>query len=117
MLQLSFSLLGKYPIGLGGFNLFPLIGADYNLVLSAKDKDGNSADDAGDLSQIGLLAGLGLDFPFSSALFLRAEALFHFRLANKFMNDLVDGAKSPGISVDPAYGMGPRVKIGIGYRF
>ena len=39
-LQLGFTLLGKYPIGLGGFAIFPLLGADYNLVLSFKNKDG-----------------------------------------------------------------------------
>jgi len=78
-------------------------------------------DKPGDWSQIGFLAGLGLDLPFSSALFLRAEALFHLRLPSKFMSDLVDKNKATfnnyGGSIDTTFGMGPRVKIGIGYRF
>jgi hypothetical protein len=119
-LQLGFTLLGKYPIALGGFSLFPLLGADYNLVLSYKDKNGNSWDKPGDISQIGLLAGLGLDFPFSSALFLRAEAMFHFRFPSKNAKDTVaifNAGYAGFASLDETYGMGPRIQIGVGYRF
>jgi opacity protein-like surface antigen len=116
-LQLGLTLLGKYPIGLGGFTLFPLVGADYNMVLSGKDKDGHSYDDAGDLSQFGLLAGAGLDFPFSDAFFLRAEALFHLRFPSKVIKDAADANKTSGVSVDTTLGIGPRIKIGLGYRF
>jgi len=110
VLQVGFSLLGKYPIGVGGFNIFPLLGADYNMVLSYKNKDGQSVDKPGDYSQIGFLGGLGLDLPFSRSLFLRAEALFHLRLPMKAVKDLV------GSGVDLTYGMGPRIKVGLGYK-
>jgi len=116
-LQLGFTLLGKYPIGLGSFTLFPLLGADYNIVLSYKNKYGNY-DKHMDLSQFGLLAGAGLDFPFGSALFLRAEALFHFRFFDKLTNDAIKGFDtSYGGSLDKKYGMGPRIQIGLGYKF
>jgi len=115
-IQLGFSLLGKYPIGMGGFTVFPLLGADYNMMLSLKDNKGNPQKDPGDWSQLGLLAGAGLDYPLSGALFLRAEALFHLRLASKFVTDTVNSTKKPGINVDTNLGVGPRIKIGIGYK-
>jgi len=110
-LQLGFTLLGKYPIGLGGFTLFPLLGADYNLVLSVKNKDGSSESKPGEYSQFGLLAGAGLDFPLTSALYLRGEALFHLRFASKLMTDIASSGDSTTL------GMGPRIKIGVGYKF
>jgi opacity protein-like surface antigen len=111
-LQLGFTLLGKYPIDWNGFTLFPLLGADYNLVLSSKDKNGKPEDNPGDNSQFGILAGAGLDYPLSSALFLRGEALFHLRLPSK---DAKDAAKQSG--GDTTFGMGPRIKVGVGYKF
>jgi len=118
-LQLGFSLLGKYPINLGGFDIFPLLGVNYNVVLSAWDKNGNTEKDGSDLSQLGFLAGAGLDFPFSGGLFLRAEALFQLRLASKFMHDIVEDFKPlpSGLSADATLGVGPRIKVGVGYKF
>jgi hypothetical protein len=113
MLQLGFTLLGKYPLSLTGlpFTLFPLLGVDYNLALSVKDKDGYSEDHPGDFSQFGILAGAGLDFPLTNALYLKGEVLFHFRFASKQMKD-----SAAGIGGDTTFGMGPRIKIGVGYR-
>jgi outer membrane protein W len=118
-LQLGFTLLGKFPIGLGGFTLFPLLGADYNIVLSYKNQNGNYGKHM-DLSQFGLLGGVGFDFPFSKALFLRAEAMFHFRFFDKLTNDAIKSFETVAGgygSLDKKYGMGPRIQIGLGYRF
>jgi len=115
-LQLGFSLLGKYPIKLGGFTIFPLLGFNYNIVLSAWDKNGKPDDD--DLSQFGFLAGAGLDFPFTDALFLRAEALFQLRLAGKSQHDAAeDLKKATPYDVNTTLGLGPRIKVGVGYKF
>jgi len=117
-LQLGFTLLGKYPIGLGGFTIFPLLGADYNLVLSQRDKAGNSYDRAGESNQFGLLGGVGFDFSFSSALFLRAEAMFHLRFPSKIWKDIAATTSAGGYhDFKATYGMGPNIKIGLGYRF
>ena len=113
-LQFAFSLLGKYPFRLGSITLFPLIGFDYNIVTSALDGDI-------DLSQFGFLGGLGLDFNLNDHLFLRGEAMFHLRLASKAMKDFEDiiPILSEGIPLDTktTLGVGPRIKLGIGYRF
>jgi len=124
-LQLGFTLLGKYPldfINLGSFTLFPLLGFDYNLVLSVNDKSGGSFGNPGDFNQFGLLVGAGADYalPFSDALFLRAEVLFHLRFSSKFANDGADAYRNEHSylnSVNPTLGLGPRIKIGVGYKF
>jgi len=116
-LQLAFTLLGKYPIGLGGFTLFPLLGADYNMVLSMWDKNA-SYKKTMDNNQFGLLGGVGFDILFSSALFLRAEAMFHLRFPSKLWRDMAATTSAGGYhDFKATYGMGPNIKIGLGYKF
>jgi opacity protein-like surface antigen len=118
-IQLGFTVLGKYPFDLGGFTVFPLFGLGYNAVLSLS-YDGNSLDDPGDYSQFGLMFGGGLDYFFSDALFLRAELLFNIRFASTAQDDVVSLYKlfyGSDTTVDSTWGMGPRVKVGVGYRF
>jgi len=123
-LQLGFTLLGKYPIDLGNFTIFPLLGADYNMVLSGGEELPSHyfTKNPGDRNQFGFLAGAGLDYPlpFSDALFLRAEVLFHLRFPSKASKDSAEhyvnndvGRHLNGMN----FGMGPRIKISVGYRF
>jgi len=120
-LQLELSIFGKFPINLGKIILFPMAGAGFNMVLSAKDKNGNSLYEGNysssapalkDYSQFGLLAGVGFDVPFTARLFLRTEALFHFRFPNRLTKDLAEKE-----IFNTTYGVGPRIKVGIGYMF
>jgi hypothetical protein len=132
VLSLGFSGLFKYPLDLGALNLFPLIGADYNMVLSGKSKIGDTweswKDGEGDdkstvagNSQLGILGGVGFDFPFSDTLFLRFEGLFHYRLASanettaKNAYNLL-AAIDPDFSYDIKNGLGARAKLGIGFK-
>ena len=108
--QLDFTILGKYPINLGAFTIFPLLGVSYNMVLS-HTMNGESNNSPGDLNQFGILGGAGLDFGLTDSLYLRGEALFHLRFASK---DMSDGAIN-GFST--TLGMGPRVRVAVGYRF
>ncbi|MCL1814617.1 MAG: hypothetical protein FWG27_02185 [Treponema sp.] len=114
VLQLGFSLLGKYPIELGPVTVFPLLGASYNMVLSAKDDDGDKIDDPMDFSQFGLLAGGGVDYDLTDSLYLRGEVLFQLRFASKTMKDMADFF---GGDFKTTLGMGPVIKIAVGYRF
>jgi hypothetical protein len=119
-MQFGFSLLGKYPVNMGNFTIFPLIGVDYNRVLSVntvvKDKDGKEivneeANDPGDMSQLGILAGIGGDIKLNGPLFVRLEGLLHIRLPAKvYKDDIEDGTKA-------TLGFGPQIKIAIGYKF
>ena len=112
--QFGFTLLGKIPIELGGFVLFPAFGIGYNSVLSATDEDGATYSDAADLSQFGLLLGAGADFPLGDGLFLRAEALCNIRLPSKVMVDLLDYLKP--LADKTTVGLGPCIKVGMGFK-
>jgi len=114
--QLGFTLLGKYPIKLGSITFFPLLGINYNMVVSASDADGNSIDDAMDLSQFGIQTGVGLDFNLTESLYFRAEGLFQFRFANKWQDTGVDSYKALGLDAKTTLGMGPVFKVAIGYK-
>jgi len=118
MLQLGFTLLGKYPFKLKAVTLYPLLGINYNLVVSAKDKAGNKADKPGDLNQFGIQLGGGVDYYLTEALFIRGEILFQLRFASKYQDDQVKVVKAQyGISPDTTVGMGPVIKAAVGYKF
>jgi len=109
-LQLGFTILGKFPIGLGGITISPLMGGNYNMLLSATDPSGSYFGKLKENNQLGLLAGVGLDFNFSRAIFLRTETMFSFRFPSKaFKNEAVGGTKA-------TFGMSPRIKIGVGFK-
>ena len=121
--QFGFSLLGKYPLfNTGSISVFPLIGFDYALVLSAKDRESGDKWEKGDIpykgfspshfSQFGLLAGAGFDFDLSGKLFIRGEALLHMRFSNKFIRELNKDADKTKATL----GFGPQIKLGVGYR-
>jgi len=118
VMQVGASILGKYPFGFGKVTFFPLIGASYNAVLTAKDKDGSDyydslAESNKYLSQFGLLGGAGIDIDLTRSAFLRIEAMYHIRFANKETKNLADSNPDAYTTL----GKGPRAKIGIGYRF
>ncbi|MCL2265892.1 MAG: outer membrane beta-barrel protein [Treponema sp.] len=115
VMQLGISALGKYPIEIGSFTLFPLVGVEYNMVLSGKfhnyKKDIPNTK-AMDFSQFGILAGAGVNYPIMRNLYIRGEVLVNIRFASKFNKDyadIVDGKTT--------LGFGPRVKVGVGYSF
>ena len=121
LMQLGFSLLGKYPIDLGMITISPILGGSYNVVLSGKLTFGGVSVDlkdmedidnvVQDLSQFGVLGGVGVDFPLTSSLYLRGQALFQLRFPMKFFREMAEGP------INATYGMGPRVKVGVGYKF
>jgi len=121
IVQLGFSLMGKYPFHLGEkVTLFPLAGISYNVGLSLTgDLAVGDVLKASKFNQFGFLFGGGVDYFFTDSIFLRGELLFQFRLANDYQDMAATGFKYdyPGISIDTTVGMGPRIKIGVGYKF
>ncbi|MDR2476338.1 MAG: hypothetical protein LBD18_00950, partial [Treponema sp.] len=94
-----------YPFALSGaFTIFPLLGVNYNLVLFAAP-----------YNTLGFQAGAGIDYNLSGSVYLRAEALFNFRLANKNYTDMKSNPYLTGVST--GFGLGPRITIGAGYKF
>jgi hypothetical protein len=124
-MNLNISLLGKYPFGITEkLSLFPLLGIDYQIMLSVKDEDGNDFKDpdgkdlSGDFSALWFKLGAGLDYSFTEQIYLRFSALYGIRLPNKFETDMIDSANSvSGVSANALLGQGLTAKIAVGYKF
>jgi hypothetical protein len=119
LMNLDIALLGKFPIAVGSsLTVFPLLGADYQVTLSLKDKDGEELEKeggdkmAGDFSALWFKLGGGLDYAITSNLYLRFEALYGIRLANKFETDTKDDN-----DVDILLGHGLTAKLAVGFKF
>jgi hypothetical protein len=91
---LDFSLVGKYPIQLGGFTLFPLAGFEYIANLSASGTEVSalsSNDRTGAFDAFLLKAGVGADIPVSARLYIRPEVFAGYKLIQSQMDkDNVD---------------------------
>lgn len=117
---IDFGLLGKFPFHLGEkFSLFPLLGIEYHLVITAMDSAGyqfqnNNVNAPLDLSALWFKAGAGIDISFNEILYLRGEVLYGIRLPSKYENDSVNSAGSGSASL---IGHGLNIKIALGYRF
>ena len=106
--DLNFAVLGKYPINMGSFTLFPLLGVKLDIPLT-QSYDGEKNDDyeVADNMRLGFQVGIGFDFPLSESLFIRPSVLFNLNLF------------APGEDPfdDTLYSVGPMVKVGVGYKF
>ncbi|MDR0639728.1 MAG: porin family protein [Spirochaetaceae bacterium] len=110
--SINMGLLAKYPLDLSdALMLFPALGIEYQMFLSAK-RDGTEVDEPDDFSAFWIKIGGGIDFHFTRNIYVRGEALFGIRLANKVEKDLADSMKG-----DTLFGLGPTVKLGAGYMF
>jgi hypothetical protein len=118
----ALSALGKYPFKVGGVEIFPLLGAQYLMNLSAKDGDGNKitlTDDEKTLyNQFWLEAGVGADFTVSGKIFVRPEALFGYKLVSKFEQDQADATKAAsGGTIDKIGWTDLKLDIGVSVGF
>jgi opacity protein-like surface antigen len=113
---LDMSLLGKYPISLGPIAVFPLLGIDYQIVVSLKT-GAKKSDSPGDLNLFGLNFGGGLDFALTDRLFLRGEFLYALRLPSKYQKDIRDMFEEDFGDGAAKYvlGHGPIIKLAVGY--
>jgi opacity protein-like surface antigen len=122
----NIGLLGKYPFAINDkLSLFPLLGIDYHICLSAKidgkeykNSDGDEA--PGDFSALWFKFGGGGDFALTEKIYLRLEALYGIRLANKAETDLKDQFKDMGFDegdIKTLLGHGLEVKLAVGYKF
>ena len=113
--KLALGLFGKYPFHLGQtFTLFPLLGIQYDMMLSAEGTPTNVPGfDAADFNTFWFKLGAGLDFALTQKLYLRFEALFGIGLLNQFEQDMVDnlGMDSPGARP------GGSARLAAGYKF
>jgi opacity protein-like surface antigen len=133
-MNFNIGLLGKYPIAVGEkLKVFPLLGIEYDICLSAKEKNGieykneRGEDASGDFSALWFKLGGGLDINVTETVYFRFEALYGFRLANKAEKDLKDFIKElfersgipAGVNAnyETLLGHGITVKLAVGFNF
>ena len=124
MTQIGFSALVKYPLDLGFITFYPLFGLNYNRATSlslsywAFSAAGNVS--ASDLSQFGIQFGAGGDYDLSDTMYIRGQFLLQLRFASKLQRDMVDlltSTSNINMTTNTTLGFGPRIKVGVGYRF
>jgi opacity protein-like surface antigen len=126
---LDIGLLAKYPIAVtSGIKIFPLLGIDYSIVLSAK-LEGVEENDPADWNHLAFKFGAGADFSLTDFLYLRLEALYGVRLASKaeekYAGDVKNALQSlssllgpitPQITSETLLGHGFTAKLALGFR-
>jgi opacity protein-like surface antigen len=126
--NVSLSALGKYPVSISeAVSVFPLLGVDFLLFTSLKNKDsGDRYLDYEDFSSLWFKLGCGLDFAVSRQIYVRLEALYGLRLANQGEEDiqeeneeLLEEAIRLGGSGEAKrrVGHGLTVRAAVGYTF
>jgi opacity protein-like surface antigen len=129
--SLRFGLYGKYPFAVHKMiTIFPMVGAEYELALSAGKTEGKRtmhfrditfpvSDDKQDakateaLSTAWFKAGVGVDQHITDHLFMRLELLYGIRLNNKSEQYLLDNRPDASFVI----GHGGDFKLALGYQF
>jgi hypothetical protein len=123
--QFGFTILGKFPFAAGPVTVFPLAGIDYQIFLSGeaegltikRDDMSDYYPDMEDLyDAFSLVVGAGLDYNISDKLYLRGEVLCNFKMEGDSDKALKKLTKENDVSFS-LFTFGPRVSIGVGYRF
>jgi len=102
---LTVGVLGKYPIPVGSFTLFPLLGVEYKLNLTYKDEDGNdmkedmTSSEKSSLNEFWFKAGLGADFNITPKVYVRPSVLFGAKVKSGEEKDLMDQVEDMGLDV------------------
>jgi len=114
---LTLGLFGKYPIDLGGFTLFPMLGIQYDLGLSAKDTNGKDIEFkdpsmADTLNRLWIKLGVGADINLGDSIYLRPSLLYGINFGTKVNNDTVKaGTNTTGLY------HGLDIRAALGFRF
>ena len=115
----SLGLLGKYPIDLGSFTLFPMLGFEYNIFMSGKSSaEGESEkfkrsdlDSSSDFDAFILQLGAGADFNLTDKIYLRPSILWGIDL---FRSNEEKVLKALDVSV---FKHKLDIGIAVGYKF
>ena len=120
---INIGAFSKYPITFENIKLFPLLGLDYEVSISATlnadgydeylfdGKDGNYGASA--LNALWFKFGGGIDAVLSQKLYIRAELLYGLRWANGFEKDEAKDENNVAESAKTAGGITLKVGVGI----
>jgi hypothetical protein len=98
--SVNIGVLGKYPIELGSFVLYPLLGVEYDVNIVAKDEDGAPVKDKHDkanalqFNALWFKGGIGADFSITDSIYIRGQALYGARLVNQYEKDIIDAGST-----------------------
>jgi hypothetical protein len=117
---LTLGLFGKFPINMSGFTLFPMIGIQYDIGLSAKQtiggvtREAESKDLPDAYNRLWVKAGVGADFNLTDSIFLRPSFLLGLNFGTKNLADTVKLAtETPGTVAFLYSGLDIRVALGL----
>jgi len=109
---LTLSLYGKLPISLGSFTLFPMLGIQGDIGLSAKQDDAEVPSDqlADYFNRFWIKLGVGADFNLSEQLYLRPSILYGINFGTKKINE----QKGSDVTT---FCQGLDIRVALGFRF
>ena len=129
---LNIGLLGRYPIDLGAFSIFPMLGVEAQLMLSDKytydgteykmNDDGKyGKDDVSFLayySNVIFKAGVGADIGLGDSLYLRPMFLYGVGLKTKQQQEEEERAEEYfGKKIGNFFNHGFNISLALGYKF
>jgi len=117
---LTLGLFGKFPIELEGFTLFPLLGVQIDLGLSAKNEGDDITTDTKILSEMldrfWIKLGVGADFNLSDSIYLRPLFLWGLNFGTQNLRDYLDLVKVFNSDVAGFY-HGLEFRLAVGFKF
>ena len=116
LFNLTFSLYGKYPIRLSSFTIFPMLGVQYNLCLSAKDEGEIIFDNPllrmDYMNRFWIKFGAGADFNLTEKLYFRTSFLYGINFGSRNDRDV-----KKYNSKESSFHHGLDIRVAIGWRF
>jgi hypothetical protein len=119
-MTLMVGLLGKYPIDLGGFSVFPLAGLQYFIPLSKKSKigDGDWKKFEGDfINNLWFKVGGGADIDVTRQIYIRPSLLWGFRFKTSDEKKVLDAANKPDNVKVSSFDQSFQLRVTAGYKF
>jgi hypothetical protein len=118
---LNIGVFAKYPAAIGNITLFPLLGFDYEALISGKliYPDGTEKTLEHSTGAAWFKLGCGADVGLGEKAYLRAEMLYGWRAANEYETWLVESKREydGNTEVTASGGTGLTLKAGVGVRF
>jgi hypothetical protein len=130
----NIGIIGKYPIDLGGFTLFPLLGIDFRLAVDytttvdgekytygsdefkAYDKDGNEYSLSDLATTVLFKFGVGADIPLTDKIYLRPIITYGFSTLSKAEQDSQDQMNEEK-NMGSAINSGLDISLAVGFKF
>ena len=109
---MNLEVLGKYPIVLGSFTIFPLLGFEFMFCLSAPGLPEEFDSKVWHFNAMWLKLGFGADLAVTKKVYLRCELLYGVKSGNKFDENVKEYFGTPLFFTHK-----PAAKAGIGYKF